>query len=174
MNKITKRANGSKRQVWSNPAKTKEALARYNGASWPEDLAEGEELPEMTKQEFKLECDINTIINNYMRTGDEALLRKVRPYYGDVSKLPKNFHESLVQIQQAQEAFDTLPAKIRSKFNNDPGELLGFIMDPKNKDQAIELGIFEKPVVQAGSAKATPQAAPGATETKAPEGEPKK
>ena len=37
-----------------------------------------------------------------------------------------------------------LPAQMRSRFNNDPAELLKFIKDPANLDEAVKLGILVK------------------------------
>lgn len=35
-----------------------------------------------------------------------------------------------------------LPAKVRSRFENDPQKFLEFCSDPKNRDEAVSLGLI--------------------------------
>jgi hypothetical protein len=39
--------------------------------------------------------------------------------------------------------FEDLPAEVRFKFDNKPAELLKFMSDPANADEAIDLGLFK-------------------------------
>lgn len=48
-------------------------------------------------------------------------------------------------MAQAQQNFMLLPAEIRERFNNDPGRLIAFLEDDRNKNEAIKLGIVNKP-----------------------------
>lgn len=100
----------------------------------------------MTKQSFKDECDINTILLKYQKTGflDPAMVR-ARGSFGDFTSYD-DYHSSLNQIIEAQEAFDQLPSSLRKRFSNDPGELLAFLEDPKNNEEAYKLGLREHPV----------------------------
>lgn len=108
------------------------------------DLKTGElvYLPSMTKQEFQTECDINNVIKSFSASG---MLRHVsaRAAEGAYQDLPDSydFQESLHQVQRAREAFMTLPAKIRSRFGNDPAEFLAFSHDPANLDELRTLGL---------------------------------
>jgi phage internal scaffolding protein len=45
----------------------------------------------------------------------------------------------------AQYQFDQLPALIRDRFHNDPQEMLAFLNDPNNYDEAIKLGLVNPP-----------------------------
>jgi phage internal scaffolding protein len=76
-----------------------------------------------------------------MKTGELPTPRQ--GFYADVSEVP-DLTQALNIVQQAQQAFDSLPAKIRYEFHNDPSQLLKFISDPQNKERAIELGLIEK------------------------------
>jgi len=40
----------------------------------------------------------------------------------------------------------SLPSKIRDRFGNDPSQLLSFLADSSNKDEAISLGLVSAPV----------------------------
>ncbi len=46
---------------------------------------------------------------------------------------------------EAQENFMRLPANIRKRFDNDPAQLIEFINDPNNLDEAINIGLAKEP-----------------------------
>lgn len=54
------------------------------------------------------------------------------------------YQDMMNVIVKAQESFDALPSHIRDRFKNDPRELLEFIDDEDNLDEAIELGIIDE------------------------------
>lgn len=96
----------------------------------------------MTKQSFKDECDIHTILRKYNQgTIDIPSLNP--PRYGDFSNV-EDYLTQMNRLTEAQEAFDALPANIRTRFQNDPGKLLEFIGDDENRDEAVKLGLVEK------------------------------
>jgi phage internal scaffolding protein len=99
----------------------------------------------VTQQHFKEECDINTILKKYQQTGvmDVPVLKQ---NFGDFSEV-KSYHEAQIAMQEAKDQFMTLPAAVRSKFENDPGALLDFVANPENKAEAISLGLIDNPVV---------------------------
>lgn len=125
-----------------------------------------------TKQSFKAECDINNIMARYQRTGVLDFLAKHEGRYADVSGL--DFQTAQDLIVGAKAMFMDLPAKVRSKFENDPGKFLAFMDDPENTQEAIRLGLAKapvgdtvppaKPVVEAPKAPAAaPEGAAGAS-----------
>lgn len=106
--------------------------------------------PTMAQQQFRDEADINTIMERFGRTGE--LIAPVRmPEYGDFSGI-NDYHTAMNAVIDAQASFDALPAKIRSRFDNDPGKFVEFCLDENNREEAINIGLIEavnKPVVQA-------------------------
>ena len=102
--------------------------------------------PTKTKQSMRDECDINLIINKYSKIGVIEHINNNQASFADVSDL--DFQRSLHLVQSAQDAFDELPAKIRKRFSNDPSELLAFLQDEENLDEAIALGLVDQPVVE--------------------------
>lgn len=103
--------------------------------------------PSLTQQQFKEEADINNIIASYNTTGllTNPLVQSARqPIFGDFSNLPQDYMQVQNQLLQAQADFMDLPAKIRQRFNNNPAELISFLQNPNNVDEAIELGLMEK------------------------------
>lgn len=100
--------------------------------------------PGRTKQSFREASDINTIVARYRKTGLIENLSRAQPYYADVSGIG-SYHENLLKVQAAQDSFALLPSDVRGRFNNDPGQLLEFLSDESNRDEAISLGILAKP-----------------------------
>nr|QJB20070.1 MAG: internal scaffolding protein [Microvirus sp.] len=95
----------------------------------------------LTHQSFKDECDINTIIS---RIDTEGFLTDSGrpPQYFDASLVP-DFQSAQNQMAYAQQSFDALPAHVRDYFRNDPARFVKFFEDPKNAQQAIDLGLAE-------------------------------
>lgn len=98
----------------------------------------------VTKQEFKDECDINTILTQYKRTGIIQHIMAQPPVYGDLPE-PQDYQTSLEMFRHAGEAFDALPAVVRRYFQNDPRQLLDALADPAMRPQLEELGILRGP-----------------------------
>lgn len=109
--------------------------------------------PSLTQQAFKEDCDVNIILDRYMKTGE--LPKPRHGWYGDVSEIP-DLTQALEIVSSAQSMFDALPAKVRYEFHNDPRRLLDFISNPKNQERAIELGILEKKVQEEPIKASTP------------------
>lgn len=98
--------------------------------------------PSMTKQSFVEECDINNVLREYSQSGQLRHISQ-RAEQGMYTDLPDNtdFQEALNIVLEGQKAFDSLPAKVRNRFNNDPAAFLEFMADPANQDEAIKLGL---------------------------------
>lgn len=95
--------------------------------------------PTRTKQEFKEETDINTIVERFGITGH--LPTNVRiPLEPDFVEAT-TYHEALNTILAADEAFMKMPAQIRAEFNNDPGAFITFAEDENNRERAEKLGL---------------------------------
>ena len=93
-----------------------------------------------TKQEFAKDADINNIMAKYIKTGLVPVSTR-QPTYGDFSD-GGDFRSILDRVMAAEEDFQSLPSDLRSQFNNNPAELLDFLSDPANQQEAIDLGII--------------------------------
>lgn len=102
--------------------------------------------PSMTKQSFKDECDINNIIRQYKATGmiNHVAANAARGVYADLPP-PLDYQEALNIVIEGERAFESLPAKLRERFNNDPRAFLAFVSDPENKDEMVKLGLLKPP-----------------------------
>lgn len=94
----------------------------------------------MAKQSFRDECDINTIMAKYQKSGIVTHLAAHQGRYGDFIDAP-TYHQAMNAIVAAQDAFMSLPAAIRARFDNDPANFLDFAQDPENIDELREMGL---------------------------------
>lgn len=104
------------------------------------------EEPSLAQQHFKDECDINNILRQFNITG---LLPEnpLSPRYGDFTGI-SDYQTALNAVMEAEEGFMTLPAQIRARFNNDPEQLIQFLDNSQNLDEAIRLGIVDKKLIE--------------------------
>lgn len=100
--------------------------------------------PSMTQQQFKAECDINRIMDRYLRTGvlSDPLSQRKPGTYGDFSELG-DYMENMNKVVEAQNMFEALPARIRERFANNPANMIEFVMDSSNRDEAVKLGLLQ-------------------------------
>lgn len=96
-----------------------------------------------TQQQFAAAHDVNNIISKYKKTGELPLARK-QGVFADVSTIT-DYHDSLNRVINANAAFMRLPADLRTRFGNDPAQLLAFLQDPNNNDEGVKLGIYDAP-----------------------------
>lgn len=95
-----------------------------------------------TKQSFKDECDINTIMARYMSTGELPDISSVAPQYLDVTS-GFDFQSMNDQVVEAKNLFSQLPSALRSRFANDPGAFLDYCADPENEPEMRKLGLLQ-------------------------------
>jgi len=113
-----------------------------------------------TKQSFREEADINTIMRRYLRTGILESQARGVPRYGDFTSA-EDYHACMTRVRQAEELFMTLPAEVRDHVDNDPRKLLDLVFDPSRVDEARELGLIpelKKDEPAAPAAGAAPEA----------------
>ena len=100
------------------------------------------EEPSLAQQHFKDECDINTILERFNITG-LVPQSPLSPRYGDFSGIG-DYHTALNRVIAAQDEFESLPAQIRARFENDPAKLIEFLGDETNRPEAEDLGLVDK------------------------------
>lgn len=80
-------------------------------------------------------------MKNYKRNGLAAHVAKTLPQYGDFDN-SLDYQSACNQLNAADAAFLSLPAKVRERMGNDPGKFLDFMANPENKEEAIRLGLL--------------------------------
>lgn len=126
------------------------------------------------KQSFKDDCDINRIVKQFTRTGQVTHLNRQPAHYGYAPAL--DFREALEMVREQEEQFAELPSQVRARFNNNPEELLEFLGDPENLEEARQLGLAEgeKPEVEKPESEGEepPPSSPSSEPLEAPSSEP--
>ena len=115
--------------------------SRYNNPPKVDTTFEGESL---TQQHFAADADINNIIAKYASTGvlgDPLNPGTITPMFDDFTNV-LDYHTAQTYIANALQSFAALPSDLRLRFNNDPGQLIAFIQDDNNREEAVRLGII--------------------------------
>jgi len=111
-----------------------------------------------TKQSFKDECDINTIMRRYQSSGEIPNINQQAPQYLDATGF--DYQEAMQFVAGAQSLFMDLPSEIRNRFNNDPAAFLDFTSQEKNRPEMAEMGLLNPPML--------PPIVPGAFDSSKP------
>ena len=94
----------------------------------------------LTHQEFKEECDINTIIDRF-GIGENPVEAQQWVTNVDITNAPDNYMDVMNQLNLARDQFMNLPAKVRSQFDNDPSLFVNFVSDSANAEEMVRLGL---------------------------------
>lgn len=92
-----------------------------------------------TRQEFKEEVNINTIVRRFGIDGQLPVGVRM-PTYGDFTGV-SDYQSAANAMRQAEEAFMELPAHIRARFSNNPQMFVDFCSDEANVAEARSLGL---------------------------------
>ncbi|AXH77200.1 MAG: internal scaffolding protein [Microviridae sp.] len=85
------------------------------------------------------ESDINTIVRRFGLTGELPLGVRM-PTYADFDGI-YDFQSAANAIALARESFDTMPAEVRARFENDPAKFVDFCSNDGNRAEAERLGL---------------------------------
>jgi len=100
-----------------------------------------------TKQSPRDLTDVNSIMRRAFRGQGVDHVTTAAPVFADVSRMG-DFQDVCIRVKAAESAFQALPAKIRARFRNRPAELVAFVQDSANYDEAVELGLIVPKVVK--------------------------
>lgn len=95
---------------------------------------------DVTDQQFADQVDINEIVAKFQKTGQINHLNKMQGMIADVSEIP-DLLESMQTVTKAQQTFAQLPAHLRDRFGNSPVQLINFLQNPENDQEAVSLGL---------------------------------
>lgn len=92
--------------------------------------------------------DINQIVARFGITDGSVLPTSLGfpigpEYYGDFTEIP-DLRGALDAQRNISEIFAELPAKVRSRFQNDPYALWEFVNSPENLEEAVTLGLLSR------------------------------
>lgn len=110
-------------------------VSAVNGLDCPEESR--------ARQEFKEESDINTIIDRF-GIGENPIEAHKWVTDVDIADAPNDYQSVMNQLNEARDQFMSLPARVRSRFNNSPHEFVSFVSDANNLDEMVSLGLAER------------------------------
>lgn len=95
----------------------------------------------LTRQSEANDADINVILDRFGITGQ--LPENVRPptFMDFGSEFIFDYRSAVEAIAMAEDAFMQMPARVRSRFENDPQKFVEFCSDPANLKEMRELGL---------------------------------
>lgn len=99
----------------------------------------------LTQSHMEGVTDVNKIMDRFHKTGVLASGTRQsgrKPMFLNLTG--QSYHEMLVQLQSVQGSFASLPAKVRKRFAHNPENLLTFLEDDKNLQEAMNLGLLEE------------------------------
>ena len=97
----------------------------------------------LTHQEFAEESDINTIIDRF-GIGENPIEIQQWVSNVDIADAPNDYQSVMNQLNEARDQFMSLPAKVRTQFDNDPALFVDFVSDPGNGEELVRLGLASK------------------------------
>jgi len=122
-------------------------LHGYDTAAVSESTANPGGGQSFVQQQFAEDADINVIARRFGLTPD---MPSGPPggMYGDFTDI-QDYQDALQRIRRANDGFMTLPADVRERFGNDPGQLIDFAQRSSEEDfnRAFERPAEPPPVV---------------------------
>jgi len=95
----------------------------------------------IVQKRFKNDVNINTIVERARVQGLPQATSK--GFFGDFTGI--DFIGMQNTVARATEGFMALPARIRARFHNSAQNLIEFLEDKENIDEAIKLGLIPMP-----------------------------
>lgn len=102
---------------------------------------------DMCEQAHKDECDMHFILRKQKKTGILNHVNQYQGTYGDFSTTPE-YQDAQNLIADAASMFETVPAWIRAKFQNDPMQFVEFMQNNKNIEDIEALGLDSSHLTQ--------------------------
>lgn len=103
-----------------------------------------------TVQSYADEADINIMIKRF----GIAHVAKPQPVgYYDFTDAPANYQEALNAVIEADRRFAQVPASIRARVDNNPAKFAEWLAHEANRDEAIKLGLINRPPKDPGPMK---------------------
>lgn len=129
----------------SRPPREYDDYLRNSKGEIVADLETGELLrePSMTDQSYRNEVNVNSIMKKYFKDRDASIFRGPGSFI-DLTTVT-DLQGAFARVAAAEDAFMQLPSEIRTSLDNDPRNLESYLANPKNFDDAVKYGLFEKP-----------------------------
>lgn len=120
-----------------------------------------------TQAQYLEECDINVVVAKYRRADEPWPVNRngAEPMYADLPD-STDLHSALTMVQDATNAFESLPAEVRERYLNDPVNFLSALQTPSERDFLLDTGVLEPhQMPELGSTRFKKMVAPTGPET---------
>lgn len=84
--------------------------------------------PSLCKPQFASDCDLHTIVDRFMRTGQLPESSRRQPLEGDFTQV-EDFQAIQDRCVSLRQQFEMMPLEVRNKFNNDPVAWASSVLD---------------------------------------------
>jgi phage internal scaffolding protein len=101
----------------------------------------------LTEQQFAEETKILNKIRKFDSQGFFDSINRNPAQYTDFTQV-RDLADAIDQIEEAREAFQTIPSDVRKKFNNSPSEFFDFASKESNFDELVKLGLATGKIVE--------------------------
>ncbi len=95
------------------------------------------------QQHFAEQLEINRIMKRAVNGGSLPAPTSP-PIYGDFTVT--SLQDAYALIEKAETVFNSMESGVRARFRNNPIELVDFVQNPDNREEAIRIGLLPKPV----------------------------
>lgn len=99
--------------------------------------------PSRTLQHQAGDVNVNQLVARFNKTGVEPVQNPRQFFYGQFTE-DIDFRAVQDSVIRVNELFSQLPWQVRKFFNHSPSDLIEFLGNPANRDQAILLGLVDK------------------------------
>lgn len=99
---------------------------------------------DMTLKQYADDTDINSIMRRFGVTGQLQTVDR-KAIFGDFTGV-SDYQEALNLAMVARDEFERLPPLLRKELDNSPAQLERWLSDPANYEQAVKLGLVDRPV----------------------------
>lgn len=100
------------------------------------------DLPSMTKQEFKNDVNMNSIMKRYRSTGILPV-SNAKAVFGDFSKV-YDYQTAVQKVMEIDEEFLKLPSHVRERYGNNPDMFMQAISNHQGLQALINEGIIKE------------------------------
>ena len=100
----------------------------------------------LTEQQYAEESQILNKIRKYDSQGFFDSINRNPAQYTDFTQV-RDLADAIDQIEEAREAFLTIPSDVRKQFNNSPSEFFNFASKEENYDELVKLGLATQAIV---------------------------
>lgn len=104
--------------------------------------------PDKTVQSDVDGAEINKLVKRFGLTTDEMPDPAIWDHMGDFSDVV-DLHTMMNRVVESRQAFESLPSTLREVFGNNPANLLEFLEDPRNAEDAARMGLLTPEAAQA-------------------------